>query len=205
MSLRITNIQRFSLHDGPGIRTTIFLKGCAAKCPWCANPENIDFFTTFSFDEKKCIKDKGHCFLNKECPILRGNKSEAFNNDCISKCKAGALSIVGENISAKYLLSEILKDKEYYGTNGGVTFSGGEVLLQTDSLIEILQELKEKHINVAIESSLFAPFENVKKIIPYVDYYIVDVKILDPYDSKEKLGIEIDIYLKNLKYLYVMI
>ena len=132
MKVRITDIQHFSLHDGPGIRTTVFLKGCSLKCPWCTNPE------------------------------------------CISKEIQGEF---GYDISLEELENEILKDESFYKTGGGVTFSGGEPLLQIKELEPLLISLKNKNINICFESALFVPQNYLKIANIYGDEFIVDIKM----------------------------
>ena len=144
MKVRVSNIQRFCLHDGPGIRTTIFLKGCNLRCPWCANPENIDFNPTKYINES-----------------------------------TGEHGVFGQDIDDLELFKEIMKDKQYYDmTNGGVTFSGGEPLLQIEELELLLTKIKEEKINICFETALQTPTELVQKSMIYVDEYIVDIKIL---------------------------
>ena len=157
MKVRVTNIQRFSLQDGPGIRTTVFLKGCSICCPWCANPENI----------KHEIQGK-----------------------------------FGYDIELEELEKEILKDKKFYQSGGGVTFSGGEPLLQFEKLEPLLQKLKEQNINICIETALFVPTNFLEIALKYVDEYIVDIKILDKMQAKNVLGADIDLYYKNIQKLF---
>lgn len=167
MKVRVSNIQRFSLHDGPGIRTTVFLKGCNLKCPWCANPENLDFEKTNFINEN--TKEKG---------------------------------VFGYDIDAIELFDEIIKDKAYYKVNnGGVTFSGGEPLLQIKALEPLLKKLKEEKINMCIETALQVPTEFVEKASEYIDEFIVDIKILDKEKCKKILNGNIDLYLQNLEVL----
>ena len=157
MSVRITNIQHFCLHDGPGIRTTVFLKGCNLRCPWCANPE--------------CISNE---------------IEDGF----------------GYDISLDKLKEDILKDEIYYSKNdGGVTFSGGEPLLQIKNLKNLLIDLKSKNINICFETALFVNKNLLEIAMPYVDEFIVDVKILSKEECKDILGGNVDTYLKNLKLL----
>lgn len=167
MKVRVTNVQRFSLHDGPGIRTTIFLKGCNLKCPWCANPENLDFEKTEYYNET--TKEKG-CF--------------------------------GYDIEAVDLFDDIIKDKHYYKmNNGGVTFSGGEPLLQIKALEPLLIKLKKENVNMCIETALQVPTELVEFASNYIDEFIVDVKILNEKECKEILNGNIEIYNKNVEFL----
>lgn len=156
MKVRITDIQHFSLHDGPGIRTTVFLKGCNLKCPWCANPE--------------CISSK-----------IQGE--------------------FGYDISLEELENEILKDEPYYKTGGGVTFSGGEPLLQIKYLEPLLKSLKLKNINICFETSLFVPKEYLCIANLYADAFIVDIKILTHENVKNVLNGNINQYLDNLNVL----
>lgn len=156
MKVRITDIQHFSLHDGPGIRTTVFLKGCSLKCPWCANPE--------------CIS---------------------------SKLEKG----FGYDISLEKVEKEILKDKPYYKTGGGVTFSGGEPLLQIKSLEPLLKSLKSKYINICFETSLFVPNEYLNMSNHYADEFIVDIKILEPEVCKNIINGNVNQYLDNIQSL----
>ena len=166
MKVRITNIQRFSLHDGPGIRTTVFLKGCMLRCPWCSNPENIDY----KIQEFKTENRKG---------------------------------VYGYDIELDDLYDELIKDINYYKlNNGGVTFSGGEALLQFHNLEPLLKKLKKEKINLCIESSLYAPTENLEIALKYIDEFIIDLKNLDKNICKEVLKGDIDLYYKNIDYLF---
>lgn len=156
MTVRITNIQHFSLHDGEGIRTTVFLKGCNLKCPWCANPE------------------------------------------CISSEIQGEF---GYDISLDKLEHEIIKDKPFYETGGGVTFSGGEPLLQINDLEPLLKSLKNKNINICFETALFVSEKYLKMAKKYSDEFIVDIKMIDSNNCKEIIGGKINQYLNNIKLL----
>lgn len=165
MSVRVTNIQRFSLQDGPGIRTTVFLKGCNLKCPWCANPENIDYEKTEYIDGKT-------------------NERRIF----------------GYDITIDELYDEIMKDKVYFElNNGGVTFSGGEPLIQVKQLEPLFQKLKKENINICIETALQVSNELVEIATKYIDECIIDIKILDKEECKNVLNGNIDLYIKNLK------
>lgn len=167
MKVRVTNIQRFSLHDGPGIRTTVFFKGCNLRCPWCANPENLNF-------EKEKYTD-------------------------LEKKSSG---IFGYDIEIEELEKEILKDKVFYSNEGGVTFSGGEPLLQINNIEKLLINLKKEKINICVETALFIQRELLEKSIKYVDEFIVDIKILEKEKCKDILHGDIDIYYENVKMLF---
>ena len=157
----VTNIQRFSLHDGPGLRTTVFLKGCNAKCPWCCNPENI----------------------SKEVQSVADGHNE---------------TTYGKFYSTSELFQILMKDKNFY-EGGGVTFSGGEPLLQARQLKPLLYMLKEQDIHLAVETSLFCSEEQVKCALEYFDLFYVDMKIADDKTSKNTTGIIFQQYIKNLK------
>lgn len=144
----ITNIQRFSLHDGPGIRTTVFMKGCSLRCPWCSNPENLNSFQEYY------IKD-------------------------------GQKGIYGKDYTVAEVFNEVMKDKNFYDCNGGVTFSGGEALLQAEKILPLLQKFKDEGITTAIETCLFVPTKNIELVVPFIDFFYVDMKIMD----KKNVGI----------------
>lgn len=208
MQLLITKIQRFSLYDGPGIRTTVFLKGCTIKCPWCANPENINIKPELYFEEKLCIytSNKIDKCLNV-CPIseyIKNNKKLEIREEIYksnNECPVNAVGTYGQFIEQEYLLKEILKDKSFYKNGGGVTFSGGEPLIYYKELLDICNKLKKNNINICMETALFVPEENLISIIDYIDLFIVDIKILDQYECKIYLNGNIDMYLNNIKIL----
>lgn len=158
----VGNIQRFSLHDGPGIRTTVFLMGCSIHCPWCANPENL---------------------YMKPC------------------CYPEAGSLYGQYYSSSELVNEILKDEMFFVDGGGVTFSGGEALLQTEALLEVWRELKNRNIHIAIETALFVPHEYIRQASEYIDLWMIDVKILEPKLCRTILGGDVNIYRENFSWL----
>lgn len=210
MGLRVTNIQRFSLHDGPGIRTTIFLKGCSITCPWCCNPENIKTSAQFYFKNDDCI-DCRRCI--EACPHnILGMPTDIWEIDelklstclecrrCVETCPTSALGIYGEKITTDELLNILEKDEDYYSqTNGGVTFSGGEPLLQANGIIDVIKHLKDKNISVTVETSLFAPLPYLKMIEEFVDLFIVDIKILDPKSSEKILQANLKDFKLNFK------
>ena len=161
-NLLITNIQRFCLSDGPGIRTTCFFKGCTVKCPWCCNPENINSCIEEYFDEKGNSLSFGKYYSNEE------------------------------------LYEILLKDKAFYGENGGVTFSGGEALLQFYKYESLLKMLKDSKINICLETSLFVDNKILNNSLKYFDYYIVDIKILDEDICKRIIGGDLSLFNTNL-------
>lgn len=160
----ITNIQRFSLHDGPGIRTTVFLKGCSIRCPWCSNPENINH------QIERYVKDGKEGFYGKE-------------------------------YSVDEVLKEVLKDKIFYEDNGGVTFSGGEALLYAKEILPLMEQIKQNNISIAVESSLFVPSSYLEMVIPFVEYFYVDLKVMDKERCSFLLKGNLDLFKSNLSIL----
>lgn len=171
----ITNIQRFSLHDGPGIRTTVFCKGCSLCCPWCANPENLEA------------------------------RPEAYIKD-------GKPGIYGRFLSCDELYDEVMKDEIFYrqrgkgegleAMSGGVTYSGGEALLQADSLEPLFQRLKDAGVHQCVETCLIVPADRLELALRYMDLFYVDVKILDRKRCKSVLHGDLELYLDNVKTLF---
>lgn len=205
MKLLITNIQNFCLHDGPGIRTTVFLKGCNLHCPWCCNPENIESYPQFYYSVDKCISDGTKCELGLCKFADKVNSLEKLaqiTEEDLERCSCKALSKYGEWYEEDDLFNELLKEKPFWGDEGGITFSGGEPLLQIDNMQGLLERLKKQGINLAVETALFVGQENVKRAIGYFDYFFVDMKILEKQICKDIIGGDIDLYLGNLEYLY---
>lgn len=192
----ITNIQRFSLQDGPGIRTTVFLKGCPARCPWCANPENLSPNEDYFWIASKCCQKNNTCKYNPKCNALR--KGHPLCNTDYENCPIGAVGLYGKFYSDNTLISELLKDSAYYGNDGGVTFSGGECLLYIDELLPVLDDLKKNNVSICIESCMFTHPDKLEKALSYIDYFIVDVKILDELKCRELIGGNLVNYYENL-------
>ena len=171
MAINITSIQRGCVYDGPGVRTTIFLKGCSLHCPWCCNPETILSEHQWFIDNSKCLKSK-HIYskLCVGCERLNGDKK-------IAECPFNVAIPVSRSYQLDELVELILKDKDSYNHEGGVTFSGGEPLLQSVSLIPLLQRLKRDNIHIAFETSLFVSLKNIRDVLPFSDYFLVDLKL----------------------------
>lgn len=201
MKLLVTNIQRFSLHDGPGIRTTVFLKGCSLRCPWCCNPENLSFRPQFFYRKKQCIATNGRCGYG-ECTLVdqtaTREKLEALTDVNRERCLSGAIGIYGQWYTEDTLYAELIKDATFWGKEGGITFSGGESLLQWDALESLAERLKQNGTHLCVETSLFIPHEIVLKALALIDHWIVDVKLLDEERVKLVLGGDLKLYLNNL-------
>lgn len=205
----IFNIQRFSIHDGPGIRTTIFFKGCPLNCWWCHNPESQNFNKELVFLSNRCV-GCGTCV--NTCPIeavsIINNKA-VYDRDicnlcgkCVEKCPASAVEFAGRFVSVDDILHEVKKDILFYDeSNGGVTLSGGEPLSQADFLVELVKCLKEEDINVAIDTSGYAPWEKIEELAGMVDLFLYDVKFIDDKKHIKYTGVSNKTILGNMEKL----
>ena len=208
MKGKIFDIKRFAVHDGKGIRTTVFLKGCSMKCVWCQNPEGISMENTPIYFKSRCIKCRicekfingnGAVFENNN---LEGEKISAENiKQIIENCPVEAVQKSLKEMTTEEVVNEILKDKVFFKNGGGATFSGGEPLLQKDFLIEILKKLKEENINTAVETALNVKTEILREILPYIDFVYADLKIFDEEKHKKYTGVSNELIKKNIKFL----
>lgn len=203
----ICNIQRYSIHDGPGIRTVVFLKGCPLRCRWCGNPESQRKEIELAWNESRCI-NCGGClmFLKDYGTNLKGNKlywkNDTVPNDAKVRraCCSGALHVIGEEKSAEEIIDTVMRDKVFFSNSGGgITLSGGEILLQPNFTLEILRLAKEKHLNTCIETSAFGDTEKLLKIAGYADYMFMDVKAYDDGIHIANTGVSNKLILKNIK------
>lgn len=209
MKARITDIKRFAVHDGDGIRTTVFLKGCPLKCVWCHNPEGLSGAYQLAYHADKCV-DCGQCAT--VCPSnaqrIAGGK-HYFDRDfctlcsrCVEPCPAKALHFYGQNISAERLLKLLLEDRDFYETSGGgVTLSGGECLMQADFCQELLIQLKEHGIHTAVDTCGFVPWRSLEAVIPYTDLFLYDIKAYDKDTHIRCTGQSNGLILDNLRRL----
>ena len=191
----IFDIERNSFVDGPGIRTTVFFKGCNLKCKWCHNPESQSLKTEMMFYKDKC-KGCGKCL--EVCPY--NLKKCDFCGKCTFYCPADARSICGKEYTADEILKEVLKDKMFYETSkGGVTFSGGECMLRIDFLEEILKKCKESGIHTAVDTAGNVPFGYFERIMSYTDMFLYDVKCFSDDLHTEGTDVSNKRILENLK------
>ncbi len=202
----ITDIQRFSVHDGPGIRTLIFFKGCPLKCIWCQNPETLSASPQLFYSQSECI----HCGLCIEaCPhqaIQKTADGVVFERSrcracglCVVHCYAGARRLVDREVTVEELLTEVMKDVVFYrNSGGGVTLSGGEVTLYPSFARELLRLVKANGIHTAIETCGYAKWQDLKMILDYTDLVLFDLKHTDPVKHERYTGADNRKILDNL-------
>jgi pyruvate formate lyase activating enzyme len=206
---RIFNIQYFCVHDGPGIRTTVFLKGCPLRCLWCHNPEGIHYRKYLSFSDRKCI-NCGACV--KACPEVHKmvdgkhviDRTLCDNKgNCVIACPTKALDTVGRDVTVQEVFDEVMKEKRYYeGSEGGVTLSGGEPALQGEFLLALAKALKKENVHIALESSGICEYKVYESLLPYIDLFLYDCKETNPelhvkYTAQENTRI-----MENLRKLH---
>ena len=206
----IFDIQRHSLHDGPGIRTTIFLKGCPLQCIWCHNPESISDEKEIAFFEERCTRC-GACV--NECPnqvhSIEDNKHilDRVHCHCCGKCTevclSGALEITGKEMTVEEVLQPVMRDVNYYTTSGGgVTLSGGEPMQQFGFVLEFLKEAKEKDLHTCLDTSGLAPTEHFETILPYVDLFLFDYKATQSEKHFQLTKASNELVNQNFRYIY---
>ena len=193
----VTNIQRFSIHDGPGIRTTVFLKGCNLRCFWCHNPETLKPKAELQLFPDRCI-GCGVCF--DRCPQgahVEVNGGRLFRRElcvacgtCVETCYAQSLVLVGESKTVEEVVEEVLRDRPFYErSDGGVTLSGGEPLLQLAFSRAILARCKEENLHTAIETAASFPWERIETILPVTDLVMMDIKLMDADKHRAATGV----------------
>ncbi len=207
----IFDILRFAIHDGPGIRTTVFMKGCPLRCWWCHNPEGISSKKELMFIEFKCIKcqtcaqvctERAIYFKSDNSFPLINRKMCTGCGRCADACPTNAIRLVGRTISVDELIRELEKDALLYDkSGGGVTFSGGEPLMQASFLKEALKQCKEKGFHTALDTSGFVHPHVFENIIEYVDYFLYDVKLANEEEHKKYTGVSNKNIKENLKLL----
>ena len=209
MKALISDIKRFAVHDGDGIRTTVFFKGCPLKCVWCHNPEGIDFKPQLALYKNKCTLC-GNCV--KMCPVSAHIISETDHKlerekcvacgKCEENCFYDALKLYGREMSVSELMPILLEDIDFYeNSGGGVTLSGGECLMQAEFCAELLKKLKENNIHTAVDTCGFVSKEAFDKVMPYTDIFLYDLKAFDEEVHIKCTGQSNEVILENLKYL----
>ncbi len=203
----ITDIKRFAVHDGDGIRTTVFFKGCPLRCVWCHNPESLSSKKQLAFYRHKCTNcgacekicsansffEGEHSFMREECTLC---------GKCSTICPNEALKIYGKQMSVEDVLDAVMRDKDFYAVSGGgVTISGGECLLQSEFCAEILKECKENGINTAVDTCGYVKKEAIDRVLPYTDVFLYDLKAFDEAVHIKCTGVSNRIILENLRYI----
>ena len=200
----ICGIKRMEIHDGDGLRTTVFFKGCPLKCIWCHNPESIGRQKQIAFFEEKCI-GCGSC--KAVCPsgAVNGTVDPSKCDlclECVKICPTGALTLFGEEYEVDDLADILMQDALFFkNSGGGVTLSGGECLFQPDFAVTLAKTLKEKDISVYVDTCGFVGREVLDRIIPYTDKFLYDIKAIDGEIHKKCTGRDNAVILQNLEYL----
>jgi len=203
----VFSIQRYSIHDGPGIRTTVFLKGCPLKCKWCSNPESINPCPELMVRDAKC-DSCGKCVdacisraisLQDEHVLIDRAKCDLCLK-CIDVCPKGVIELTGKYMSVDDAAEECGKDEIFYqNSGGGVTLSGGEPLYQHEFALNLLKACKERALSTAIDTSGFASWKVMEKVLPYTDLLLYDIKHLDPEMHYNATGVNNEVILENLQ------
>lgn len=202
----IFDIERYAIHDGPGIRTTVFMKGCPLRCWWCHNPEGIESLKNLMYFEYRCIRCKTCASTCPQEAISFDGEKQIINRAycsrcgiCAEHCPTGALKLVGYEVTVRELLKEIEKDVLLYDrSGGGVTFSGGEPLFQPLFLKEALRGCKKMGIHVTLDTSGYAPPEVFEAFVDSVDLFLYDIKLLDDREHRKYTGVSNEPIKKNL-------
>ncbi|WP_422480188.1 glycyl-radical enzyme activating protein [Pleomorphochaeta sp. DL1XJH-081] len=206
---RYSHIQRFSTKDGPGIRTTVFMKGCNLDCRWCHNPETIPYRRLLHYTTSACV----HCgSCARVCPTgattMKDGKRQFDHTlcdgcgKCVDVCRVDALGLSGTDISAKSLANLLLRDYDYYlDSHGGVTFSGGEPFLQADFLLQVSTFLKEKNVSIAIDTAFNIPWSTMEPLLAMTDLLLIDIKSMDRENHYRCTGVYPDFIWQNYRKL----
>ncbi|OUP01291.1 radical SAM protein [Drancourtella sp. An210] len=210
MTPLVTNIQKYSIHDGDGIRTSVFFKGCPLKCTWCHNPETQKYTNQLLTNELKCT---GCGYCAEECPehairieggkALTDQKACTLCGKCTDVCPQNLREMAGKTYTVKELVKELKKDEMFYEeSGGGVTLSGGEVLANDmDYMEELARELYKSGISVTIDTCGYVPYSHFERILPYTETFLYDIKSMDPEKHRKYMGEDNRLILENLEKL----
>ncbi|MDF2543132.1 MAG: cutD 2 [Herbinix sp.] len=210
MKTYVIDVQRCSIHDGPGIRTTVFLKGCPLSCKWCHNPESQSFQKELSFQEALCV-NCGLCekvCLSKVHSITENKHTLDYRKciqcgECEKACNSKALTMIGRDLTPQEVFEVVRKDMVFYDqSGGGLTISGGEALSHVNFSLQLLKLCKEQDIPTCMETSGYGSITAVDKILPYVDLFLFDYKVSSEEDAKEYIGGSLECILDSFNYIY---
>ncbi|MGM0432136.1 MAG: glycyl-radical enzyme activating protein [Spirochaetota bacterium] len=209
----VFDVKRFALHDGRGIRTTAFLKGCPLRCPWCQNPEGISIHRHVWYDHNSCIRcgrcaqacDNGAVTLHPDSEYyvsVDQQKCRECDYACVRACPTGALYFDSKYYTVKELADLLERDQVFYKeSNGGITLSGGDPLFQTEFALEVFTECKRRGLHTAVETELATSRSKLERFVPVVDLFMSDLKIWDNKEHLETVGVENKLIKENLHYL----
>lgn len=206
----IFDIKRYAVHDGPGIRLTVFLKGCPLQCRWCHNPEGIKPHPELTYRPARCLADCSDCI--PACPQQALTRSPAavlldrdkcrLSGACAAACPTDALQIIGKRMTVAEVMQTIEKDRIFFdNSGGGVTFSGGEPLLQHRFLLALLQECRSRSLHTIVDTCGYAPWEHLAPILEYTDIFYYDLKMIDERKHQDYTGVSNRTILENLQKL----
>lgn len=205
----IFDVQGHSVHDGPGTRTTVFLNGCPLHCIWCCNPEGLFHKPVLLYRETKCVHC-GNCIATCPRQALQVDErgrlmfdrqicDQCTSMDCVTTCYHEALTVSGRYYDLDELMGIFQRDRQYWGSRGGVTFSGGEPLMQREFILALLRKCKESRIHTCIETTACVPNDFFREVLPLVDWVFADIKHMDPEVHRELTGVDNRLILRNIR------